>query len=296
MWFISFTCGFLHNGRMKSILLAIALVLPYSAHAADFTNFLGMDFKNLPSGQFVMGSCKPQVQKKCLAGKDAGPVAAYNEAPQHKVRVSKPFQIGVYEVTVRQFRRFIAKSWQDNLARPAFNRDNAFGDDAPVSHVSWRDAQLFIDWLNKAKPETDKGVYRLPTEAEWEYAARAGTASAYSFGDDVSNLGDYAWFFKNAHDKLEKYPHPVGTKKPNPWGLYDMHGNVYEWVSDWYGENDYRRSPVVDPAGPESGRFRVYRGGSWSANERFCRSAARLYDYPQTRKAYIGFRVVRKLP
>ena len=130
------------------------------------------------------------------------------------------------------------------------------GDTMPVEHVSWEDAQKFIERLN-AKEGGPK--YRLPTEAEWEYAARAGTTTAYSFGANASQLGEYAWFSENSVSTM----HPVGQKKPNPWGLYDMHGNVWEWVHDWYSGDAYKASTstAVDPKGPSTGSSRVYRGG-----------------------------------
>jgi len=128
----------------------------------------------------------------------------------------------------------------------------------------------------------------LPTEAEWEYACRAGTKTTYSFGDSDSELGDYAWYNENSSNTT----HPVGGKKPNPWGLYDMHGNVFEWCQDWYGIFSLSSS-VTDPAGAASGSFRVLRGGSWRGDSEFCRSADRDWDSPDRRDNGIGFRVLR---
>jgi formylglycine-generating enzyme required for sulfatase activity len=156
----------------------------------------------------------------------------------------------------------------------------------PVEMVSWNDVQAFIQWLN-AKEGHNR--YRLPTEAEWEYAARAGTTGAYSFGDDEDSLGRYAWYWDNSGEKT----HPVGQKQPNAWGLYDMHGNVWEWVQDWYG--DYSSSSVTDPKGPSSGSFygpsRVFRGGGWGSSARFCRAACRLNNSPKLRDDGLGFRL-----
>ncbi|MFM7516241.1 MAG: formylglycine-generating enzyme family protein, partial [Pirellula sp.] len=128
-------------------------------------------------------------------------------------------------------------------------------------------------------------VYRLPTEAEWEYACRAGSKSRYSFGESSKSLGDYAWFGDNSNNQT----HPVGEKKANAWGLYDMHGNVWECCSDWYG--DYPKGAVSDPTGPSKGSFRVLRGGSWGGGAAGCRSAIRVWDVPSDRNFSIGFRV-----
>lgn len=130
-------------------------------------------------------------------------------------------------------------------------------------------------------------MYRLPTEAEWEYACRAGATTDYSFGNSDAELGDYGWYDENSGGKT----HPVGKKKPNAWGLYDMHGNVWEWCQDWHG--DYPSGSVTDPTGPVSGSRRVYRGGSWLNVAWFCRSADRDGDAPANRSHYLGFRVLR---
>jgi formylglycine-generating enzyme required for sulfatase activity len=152
--------------------------------------------------------------------------------------------------------------------------------------VSWDDAVEFCRKLSELPGEKSTGyVYRLPTEAEWEYACRAGTTTEYSFGDSKSELGDYAWYDKNSG----KTTHPVGGKKPNAWGLYDMHGNVFEWCHDWYG--DYPSGSVTDPTGAASGSYRVARGGSWSLYSDHCRSANRSRSTPDSR--HLGFRVLR---
>jgi formylglycine-generating enzyme required for sulfatase activity len=150
--------------------------------------------------------------------------------------------------------------------------------------VSWDDAQDFINRLNQKEGHKR---YRLPTEAEWEYAARAGTTSTYSFGDDASQLGRYAWHGDNSGDTT----HPVGQKQPNAWGLYDMHGNVWEWVQDWYGEKYYSGSPSTDPRGPSSGSNRVSRGGCLIIVAPPCRSAFRFGFSPGRRDGLLGFRL-----
>jgi formylglycine-generating enzyme required for sulfatase activity len=156
----------------------------------------------------------------------------------------------------------------------------------PVEKVSWDDVQVFINSLNQKEGHKR---YRLPTEAEWEYAARAGSTSAYSFGDDPRQLKDYAWYRNNSELKT----HPVGKKKPNSWGLYDMYGNVWEWVQDWFDDKYYRESPSIDPIGMIGtlGPLRVYRGGSWGNDARYVRSAYRGDDSPGLRYSYLGFRL-----
>jgi formylglycine-generating enzyme required for sulfatase activity len=155
-----------------------------------------------------------------------------------------------------------------------------------VDQVSWEEAQAFINKLNAMEGVK---LYRLPTEAEWEYAARAGSTTIYSFGNDSKQLGDYAWYRGNA----ERHSHPVGQKKPNAWGLYDMLGNVWEWVQDWDGK--YPAGPVTDPKGPESGTYRMRRGCAWNNEANVCRVANR-YSVIGYRDDFLGFRVVRIIP
>jgi formylglycine-generating enzyme required for sulfatase activity len=158
------------------------------------------------------------------------------------------------------------------------------GRNNPVETVSWKKVQTFIQRLNE---HDSANKYRLPTEAEWEYAARAGTTSAYSFGDDASQLGQYAWY----RDNSDSQTHPVGLKQPNPWGLYDMHGNVWEWVQDWYG--DYPKNAVTSSTGPSGGERRVVRGGSWVSvsDAGFLRSALRCSSTPDFYNVNVGFRL-----
>jgi len=196
------------------------------------------------------------------------------EKPPHRVRISRPFYIGKYPVTQGQ--------WQAVMgSNPSYFK----GDNLPVEQVSWHDA---VEFCQKLSDETGR-KYRLPTEAEWEYAARAGSKGKYSFGDDQNRLGEYAWFDGNSGKKT----HPVGQKKPNDWGLYDMHGNVWEWVQDWYGKDYYRQSVnSVDPQGPSSGNYRGLRGGSWIYALDGCRASNRVNGQPGVRYSNVGFRLV----
>jgi formylglycine-generating enzyme required for sulfatase activity len=196
-------------------------------------------------------------------------------ASRHQVTISKPFYIQTTEVTQGQWKKVMG----DN---PSSFKD--CGDDCPVENVSWLMAQGFIRKLNQTEG-TNK--YRLPTEAEWEYVCRAGTTTKYSFGNGVEELPDYAWYNINSANRT----HPVAQKKPNSWGLYDMHGNVWEWCMDWH--DDYPSGAVTDPRGPSSSQHRVMRGGSWPNNPATLTSAFRGQDYPVIQSSDIGFRLVR---
>jgi formylglycine-generating enzyme required for sulfatase activity len=206
----------------------------------------------------------------------------YDDETQHLVKISKPFYLGVYEVTQQQYEKVMG-------ARPWQGKDDAKeGADYPAVYVSHDDAVEFCRRLSKQ----EGAEYRLPTEAEWEYACRARTTTAYSFGDDESKLGQYAWYEKNAWDVGEKYAHRVGQKLPNRWGLYAMHGNVWEWCQDWFGP--YGSEKVVrDPLGPAQGNGRVLRGGSFAPPTSSVRSASRVETRPSRRANNLGFRVVR---
>ncbi|MFQ5853245.1 MAG: formylglycine-generating enzyme family protein [Candidatus Binatia bacterium] len=227
------------------------------------TNSIGMPFVLIPAGEFMMG----------LTGHDADT----DEQPVHKVIISRRFYLGKYEVTQRQWTTVMG----DNPSRFAGDANR------PVEQASWEDVQEFIRRLNAREGGTK---YRLPTEAEWEYAARAGSTTIYSFGNDQRWLGEYAWYADNSDGQT----HPVGQLKPNNWGLYDLHGNVWEWVQDWYG--DYSTGTITDPPGPVSGSAKVVRGGSWAYHARFCRSAYRYGLAPDYRFDSTGFRLLRTAP
>ena len=226
----------------------------------------GIEFVLIPAGTFQMGS---------EHGND-------DEKPVHTVHLSRPFYLGIYPVTQRQ--------WEAVMGS---NPSRFQGPEHPVEQVSWDKVQEFIRSLNTHE---GRALYRLPTEAEWEYAARAGATGAYCFGDDVTQLAQYAWYEDNARGTT----HPVGQLQPNAWGLYDMHGNVWEWVQDWYDNQEYARraatgTAVVDPAGPAAGSHRVFRGGSWGNTTRNCRSADRGGYAPGVRGGTLGFRLLREV-
>jgi formylglycine-generating enzyme required for sulfatase activity len=235
-------------------------------------------------------------------------------------------------VTVGQFSRFLEKSGYrpesiaDGTGGYGFNRDydpsrtvrrDAFegrdpryswrnpgfvqGDNHPVVNVTWNDAQALVQWLSRTEGRT----YRLPTEAQWEYACRAGTRTRYQSGDDPMSLlgiaNTFDWdsarnwpkWFANALAGNDGYPFtaPVGSFAPNDWGLHDMHGNVWEWVADWYGADFYARSPLEDPKGPKAGEVRVRRGGSWHSWSFYVRASFRNWNTPQTRYTLVGMRL-----
>jgi len=226
------------------------------------TNSVGMKLVLILPGEFVMGSAK------------SDPYASADEQPQHKVKITKSFYLGMYEVTCDEYMQVMGKDVERPLGDPQ----------DPVSWVSWGDATEFCRRLS----EREGRRYRLPTEAEWEYACRAGTNTRWCYGDSESNLKDYAWYEDNSGGEA----HQVGQKKPNNWGLYDMHGNLLEWCADWYQEDYYRDSPPSDPPGPCFGEYRVLRGNSFVADGRYTRSAERIMDLPGAACGGIrGFRV-----
>jgi len=254
---------------------------PAPASGKEFTNSIGMKMKLIPAGEFVMGSAKTP-RELCRMFNLSSVLAQYfkGEQPQHRVRITKPFYLAATEVTQGQWEAVME-------TRPWKKEDVKEGSDYAATGVSWEDAQAFCEALSKKEGAT----YRLPTEAEWEYACRAGTTTMYSFGDDASKLGEYAWCRENASDVDEKYAHRVGQKQPNPFGLYDMHGNVLEWCADWYDEDYYSSSPTDDPKGPASAELRMLRGGGWYGNPVGACSAHRSAGRPDDWDDYWGFRV-----
>jgi formylglycine-generating enzyme required for sulfatase activity len=222
-----------------------------------------MEFVWIEPGTFTMGS------------PESDTLAAPDERPQHQVTLTEGFYLGRYEITQEQ--------WQAVMGAPGPWKGRAsvqVSANGPASYLSWNDVQAMVHALNQAAGDS---LYRLPTEAEWEYACRAGTATAWSFGEGEERLRDYAWYWDTAWDAGRQSPQPVGTKLPNPWGLYDMHGNLWEWVQDWWG--GYGSEAQTDPAGPAKGSdgYRVARGGFFRNSSQHTRSAVRLGLPPNER-------------
>jgi formylglycine-generating enzyme required for sulfatase activity len=295
--------------------LLVAVLLPLLLQAAPgievMTNSIGLKLVRVPAGEFVMGS--PPTEK-----------GRREDEPQRKVRLTRDFFLGQFEVTRGQFRRFVEatnyKTDAERGIRGGYGFDEAKQklagpdkryswrftgfpqtDEHPVVNVSWNDAVAFCQWLSTE----EKRTYRLPTEAEWEYACRAGTTTAFANGNDSEKLVELG----NIVDALakEKFPDriaiarrdghvftaPVGSFQPNAFGLHDMHGNVWEWCADWFGPPPTEAQ--TDPRGPATGKDKVIRGGDWYHDWSFARSAQRFPIYPGLCRRHAGFRVVREL-
>lgn len=302
-----------------------------------WTNSLGMVFVKVPAGSFLMGSDEtpetlardyPRLEPQRLT-------QLADEAPVHRVLISRDFYMGQHEVTVGQFRRFIEASgyrpeseadgtggygYNPNYDPATTARGDAFegrhpryswrnpgfaqDDKHPVVNVTWNDAQALAAWLSR----TEGHHYRLPTEAEWEYACRAGTRTRYPHGDNPEGLLATANTFDQSAAPLWPrwqqhalhgsdgfaFTAPVGSFKPNAFGLHDMLGNVWEWVSDWHGDTYYAESPALDPQGPAVGDVRVRRGGSWHTWPFYARCSYRNWNSQQTRYTLVGMRLVRE--
>jgi len=259
--------------------------------ALELAEHVTLQLVFMPADSFLMGSPNDE------EGREEG------EGPRHLVTISKPFYVGVTEVTVGQFGAFAAatgyvtaaekEGWANVMTSGKWRRgagvswrkcsfDQTPSD--PVTCINWHDAVAFCQWLSKKAGR----VVRLPTEAEWEYACRAGTTRRFHFGDDKRHLGFYAWYASNSGGRT----HPVGRKRPNPAGLHDMMGHVHEWCSDWYRPNYNAQADAVDPRGPAAGQVRVRRGMAFIGGAGRCRSAYRSYAFPASRSFCMGFRVV----
>jgi formylglycine-generating enzyme required for sulfatase activity len=251
------------------IAAALLLLCSFSSTARSatktYTNSIGMEFVRIPAGSFPIATGR----------NDFGEIVSGTKAV-----ITKPFYLGKYEVTQEQWVAVMGSGHNPSVFKGRTN---------PVESVSWNDVQEFIRRLNDREGHTK---YRLPTEMEWEHAARGGTGTLYFFMKDPKTfeeaeapLADYAWFGKNSGAT-----HPVGQKKPNPYGLYDIYGNVWEWVQDWGG--DLPKSPeIIDYRGPSSGSVRVNRGGSWYSDAERCRSGYRSHDTPDDWGFDTGFRL-----
>ena len=286
----------------------------------------------IPAGEFLMGNAESVADMAAafpLYGPERFKQAFNDEYPRHAVRISRPFLLGECPVTVGQFKQFLGEAGgqseaeRDGTGGYGFNAETGTLDTArnrrhtwlnpgweqtdehPVVNVTWQDAVDFCDWLSRREAER----YRLPTEAEWEYACRAGTTTRFWCGDDPEELTRFANVYDAAKAKVfpewerfaprgdggHAFTAPVGSFQPNPFGLFDMHGNVWEWVQDFHGGDYYAHSSNVDPQGPPIGARRVRRGGGWMSWPLYARSAFRNYNTPQSRYYNLGFRVARSL-
>jgi formylglycine-generating enzyme required for sulfatase activity len=242
----------------------------WPAPAQAVTNSIGMTLIPMRAGEFLMG----------LPASEPKPFD--EEGPQHRVRITRPFYLGMTEVTQSQWAAIMPTTpWHGQY-------DVKEGPDYPATYVTWDDAVAFCRELSRREGKT----YRLPTEAEWEYACRAGTETHFSFGDDASELGEFAWYDANTVHVGEGYAHRVGQKRANPLGLHDMHGNVFEWCSDWYAADYYAKSPPEDPDGASGGSARISRGGYWNGPPVFCRTTFRNHLAPANFHPGYGFRVL----
>jgi formylglycine-generating enzyme required for sulfatase activity len=247
-------------GLVGALTVLAQEVKPGKAEVIDLGKDVKLEMVLVPAGKFKMGSPVSDVRRKT------------NET-QHEVTLTKPFYMGKYEVTQEEWQAVMGKN-------PSIRTKGAR---LPVTDVSWNDCQEFIKKLNA----NTKGGYRLPTEAEWEYACRAGTTTAYSFGDNITPKE------ANYSDSKIFKPVAVGSYQPNAFGLYDMHGNVWEWCEDWYG--DYPTGAVIDPKGPAMGEKRVLRGGSFTDNGSWARASYRFVISPTFRSDFRGFRLARTI-
>jgi formylglycine-generating enzyme required for sulfatase activity len=255
-------------------------------------NSIGMKLIYIPPGQFIMGS--PQSEHEQFKHDASGSGWAEQEV-QHQVKIKKGFYLGVYTVTQEEYEIVMGMN-------PSYFRVDGKGKNQvagldtrrfPVEQVSWRDAQEFCKKLSIQEGK----AYRLPTEAEWEFACRAGTATAFHFGatlstDQANFHGAILSLFGNGKKReYRKRTMKVGSFPANGWGLHDMHGNVSQWCEDWYAQDYYRHSPENDPRNAKKGDYRVVRGGSWNDFTWNCRSASRSWDKPDDQGRYLGFRV-----
>jgi formylglycine-generating enzyme required for sulfatase activity len=257
----------------------------------DFVNSIGIKLVPIPAGKFIMGSPRTERERRA-------------EELQHEVAITRPFHLGAFEVTQAQFETIMGPK-----NRATFTAENGGGPDHPMENVVWTDADEFCKRLSARDAEKKAGrKYRLPTEAEWEYACRAGTRTAFTFGESLSakqaNFNAIRPYGDAAPGPYLRKTAKVGSYPPNAFGLYDMHGNVAEWCADWYDPDYYANSPAENPLGPPVGVlpddygnfYIVVRGGSWLDDARACRSAYRNRAMHRNRYWAIGFRVACDVP
>jgi formylglycine-generating enzyme required for sulfatase activity len=254
---------------------------------APIFNSIGMQLAPIPAGKFLMGSPESEVGRKA------------DEGPQHEVTITRPFYMGVHEVTQQQYQAVIGNnpSWFSATGGGKDQVSNLNTDDFPVETASWIEAVEFCRRLSELPEEKRLGrSYRLPTDAEWEYACRAGTTTPFHLGTVlVGRLANFKADEPYGEAAKEAKPDrvvKVGSYAPNGFGLYDMHGNVNEFCSDWHDVEYYKKSPSKDPQGPQHGEAHVTRSGAWNDAGRFCRAANRGWSHPDWRYQTIGFRVV----
>ena len=288
----------------------------------ELTNSVGAKLVLIPAGEFYMGSTPMEIGRMRRIDPTFKKEWEQEEQPQHHVRIGRPFSISAHEITKGEFAQFVrATSYLTDAKRDGkggcgfdavtgeFKQDPIYDwqntgfpqtDRDPVVNVSWNDAIAFCEWMSRR----EKAIYRLPTEAEWEYCCRAGTTTPFSCGDDPEALASTAnvadatlkqkfrsWTAIAARDGFA-FTAPVGSFQANAFGLFDMHGNVWEWCHDWYAKGYYAKSAENDPQGPLRGTVRVFRGGSWYDAAALCRSTFRNWDVPTYRDYFLGFRVV----
>jgi formylglycine-generating enzyme required for sulfatase activity len=270
-----------YSSRGKSYCQAIGEMRAAAIRKVAYENLLGMKFVKLPAGEFMMGLGEEEVKGLVAAHRVDKRHEAWirtMEFPKHRVRITRDFFMGIHEVTQAQYRKAMGQI-------TARHR----GDNRPAELDDWRPAEDFCRWLNTNDNQRPEGYeYRLPTEAEWEYACRAGSTTPFHFGQDARQAGDYAWFSGNS----PRVTHDVGLKKPNAWGLYDMYGNVWEWCEDWFSEDYYKGSPENDPRNRRPGPNHVGRGASWGDPAFWCRSTLRIGPPRLNPIGNHGFRVV----
>lgn len=267
----------------------------------ETTNSVDAKMVLIPPGEFLMGSSDEQIEaiikdaEELRAGQDTIGRIQKDERPQHRVVITKPFFLGATEVTIGQFKKFVAATGfqthaesnsTDDTRRTYLRPGYSVTDDSPVSCVNWEEAVAYCRWLS----DLEKATYRLPTEAEWEYACRAGTKTLWSWGDDRTLIEKYAWTIKDS----EVRAHPVATKQPNPFRLFDMHGNLSEWCQDTFGEAWYAKSPLEDPFSTSGIHLNVVRGGNWDYHS-ITRSAYRMALTKEDFRYTVGFRIVREI-
>lgn len=250
----------------------------------EFQSTSGMKLRLIPPGQFIMGSHQAELGR------------SKDEGPQHRVRITTPFYMGVFPVLQCEY-CYVTGEHPSHFQRLLGARSEEETRKLPVENVSWQSADEFCQRLSLM--ESKNGAerrYRLPTEAEWEYACRAGTVTPFHVGPDLSSReanfdGRHPYGKGKDGPNLERTT-IAGSYQSNAFALYDVHGNVWEWCNDWFSRDYYSHSPVEDPQGPKIGRYRVFRGGSWDNRSRNCRSACRFRASPNNFKPFIGFRVV----